>query len=339
MRTAVISLTENGNRISDKISEKLDCERYSFKKYPSGNSVIFESLSEITGDIFNKYDGIIFICAVGIAVRCIAPHIKSKQCDPAVIAVDENGKFAVSVLSGHIGGANRLAEIVSDITGAVAVVTTATDTGKNFSPDSFAKANGLHICDMNTAKLIASEILKENKIGFYSEYPYKNIPDELVTEKTFKYGICISDCKKNIFENTLNLIPKKFVIGTGCKKNLSPDVFEDFILDMLKENNIDINLVYCISTIDIKRNETALIRFSRKYNTPLNFYSADELMSIEGEFSCSDFVMKTTGTDNVCERCAVMDGNRLILKKHSGNGVTFALAEREINIDFERRIL
>lgn len=72
MRTAVISLTENGNRISDKISEKLDCERYSFKKYPSENSVIFESLSEITGDIFNKYDGIIFICAVGIAVRCIA---------------------------------------------------------------------------------------------------------------------------------------------------------------------------------------------------------------------------------------------------------------------------
>ena len=93
MRIAVISLTENGNRISDKISEKLDCERYSFKKYPSENSVIFESLSEITGDIFNKYDGIIFICAVGIAVRCIAPHIKSKQCDPAVISIDENGKF------------------------------------------------------------------------------------------------------------------------------------------------------------------------------------------------------------------------------------------------------
>lgn len=339
MRIAVISITENGKRISDKISEKLDCERYSFKKYPSENSVIFENLSEITGEIFRKYDGIIFICAVGIAVRCIAPHIKSKQCDPAVITVDENGKFAVSVLSGHIGGANRLTEIVSDITGAVAVVTTATDTGKKFSPDSFARANGLYICDMNTAKLIASEILKENKIGFYSEYPYKNIPDELIADSNFKYGICISDVKKNIFENTLNLIPKKFVIGTGCKRNTDSDIFEDFILDMLEENNIDINLVYSISTIDIKRNETALIRFSRKYNIPLNFYSADELMSIEGEFSCSDFVLKTTGTDNVCERCAVMGGNSLILKKHSGNGVTFALAEREINIDFERRIL
>ena len=79
MRIAVISVTRNGNRISEKISEKLECERYSFVKYPSENSVVFEKLSELTEEIFYRYDGIIFICAVGIAVRCIAPFIKSKQ--------------------------------------------------------------------------------------------------------------------------------------------------------------------------------------------------------------------------------------------------------------------
>lgn len=340
MRIAVISVTRNGNRISEKISEKLECERYSFVKYPSENSVVFEKLSELTEEIFYRYDGIIFICAVGIAVRCIAPFIKSKQYDPAVIAVDENGTFAVSVLSGHIGGANILAEITADIIKAVPVITTATDTGKKFSPDTFARANGLHICDINIAKLIAVEVLKGNKIGFYSEYPFKNISDELSeNDKTCEYGICIADSEKNIFKNTLNLIPKKFVIGTGCKKNTDSDIFENFILDMLEKNNIDINRIFCISTIDIKKNETAIINFSRKYNIPLNFYSSSELMEVEGIFSSSDFVFKQTGTDNVCERSAVIGGNHLIIKKQSCNGVTFALSERETDIDFERRIL
>lgn len=340
MRVAVISVTQNGNKISEKISEKLECERYSFIKYPSENSVIFEKLSELTGEVFYKYDGIIFICAVGIAVRCIAPFIKSKQCDPAVIAVDEKGIFAVSVLSGHIGGANRLTEIIADIIKAVPVVTTATDTGKKFSPDTFAKANGLHICDINIAKIIAVEILKGNKIGFYSEYPFKNIPDELSeNNKTCEYGICVSDSEKNIFKNTLNLIPKKFIIGTGCKKNTDSDIFEKFILDMLERNSIDINRIFCISTIDIKKNETAIISFSRKYNIPLNFYSSAELMEVKGVFSVSDFVFKKTGTDNVCERSAVIGGNHLLVKKQSQNGITFALSERETDIDFERRIL
>jgi len=338
MRTAVISVTENGNRISDIISQKFESDKYSFKKYPAENSVIFDSLSEITSKIFRSYEGIIFICAVGIAVRCIAPHIKSKLEDSAVVVVDENAKFCISLLSGHIGGANRLAEVIADITGAIPVITTATDNGKNFSPDSFAKANGLYICDMNTAKLMASEILNGNKIGFYCEYPYKNIPSEISENTGCRYGICISDEEKSIFKNTLNLIPKKFIIGTGCKKNTFPEVFENYMLDTLKIHNINLNQIYCIATIDIKKSEKAIIRFSRKYNIPLKFYSPEELMMIKGNFSHSDFVMKITGADNICERCAVMGENKLIIPKQSGNGITFALAEREINIDFEREI-
>jgi len=338
MRIVIISLTPGGNRISDIISRNLEADKYSFIKYPSENSVSFERLSGIMGELFCNYEAIIFVCAVGIAVRCIAPYIKSKQSDPAVIAIDENGKFCISLLSGHIGGANRLTEVISELTGSVPVITTATDTGKKFSPDSFARANGLYIDNINTAKIIASEILKENKIGFYCEYPCINIPAELDENKNLKYGICISDNIRNIFEITLNLIPRKFIIGTGCKKNISPDIFENYILGMLEKSGISLNQIYCISTIDIKKSEQALIKFSRKYNIPLKFYSASELMRLEGDFSHSDFVMKITGADNICERCAFMDGNRLIVKKHSGDGVTFALSEREINIDFERKI-
>lgn len=344
MRIAIISLTENGAEISEKIFENFGenyiIHQYALKKYSSERFKSFENLSKLLGKIFNIYDAIMFICAAGIAVRCIAPYLKSKQSDPAVIVVDEKGKFAVSLLSGHIGGANELTKLTAEKIGAAAVITTATDTGGKFSPDSFAKANGLHICNIKMSKYIASEVLEGNKIGLYCEYPYKNLPCELIpNDFNLEYGIRISDSEKNIFKHTLNLIPKKFIIGTGCKKNISPDIFENYILEMLKKYNINLDYIYNISTADIKKDETALIKFSRKYNIPLKFYNADELMKLSGDFSVSEFVMKTAGTDNVCERSAVMGGNNLIIKKQSGSGITFALSEREINIDFERKIL
>lgn len=110
MKIAVISLTENGRAISRKISDNSDnCTRYAFEKH-CGDETPFTSLGELTAEIFGKYDALIYICACGTAVRVIAPHIVSKLTDPAVIAVDEQGKFAVSLLSGHIGGANAFAK-------------------------------------------------------------------------------------------------------------------------------------------------------------------------------------------------------------------------------------
>lgn len=343
MKAAIISLTENGRIIAEKIASGLGkkhiCTRYAFEKHCDENAISFSDMNLLTAELFHSQDALIFICACGIAVRMIAPHIVSKTTDPAVISIDERGKFAVPLLSGHIGGANALAERTAEIIGAVPVITTATDIGGLFSPDSFAKANHLHICEMNIAKEIASLIINGEKIGFFSRYPYKNLPERFFGE-TKNIGICISDdTSESSFEITLHLVPKNISVGVGCRKNTPPDAFEEFIFKMLDKNNIPIWRVGTVNTVLIKKDEAAILQLCRKNDLPLRFYSPQELMSVDGEFSHSDFVMKTTGADNICERSAAANGGRIIVPKYAENGMTFAAAEEEICIDFERKIL
>ncbi len=344
MKIAVISLTENGRKLSEKISackiENLIFTRYAFEKYSDKNAVSFSSLRTLVSEIFGTCDALIFISSCGIAVRMIAPCMKSKRTDPAVLVIDEQGKFIVSLLSGHIGGANALTYKIAKVINSVPVVTTATDILGKFSPDSFAKANGLHICEFDTAKEIAARIVNGEKIGFYSEYKYINKPDKFFDKSCDKIGTCISsDINKNPFEKTLHLVPKNIIIGVGCRKNIDKNIFSEFILKKLDEFKIPIFRVLEIHSIDLKKEEKAIASFAEKFKIPLKFYTNEELMKIGGEFSTSDFVMKTTGTDNVCERSALADGGRLLVSKQAENGMTFAAAEIDITIDFERDIL
>lgn len=344
MKLAVISVTARGLEIATKIvtilSEKQDVTCYTFEKYPARKAVLYSDMQLLINEIFSKYDGLIFVCACAIAVRKIAPLLRSKLTDPAVVTIDENASFVISLLSGHIGGANDLTEFIAKKIGALPVVTTATDTGKKFSPDSFAVANNLHICNMKAVKMIATEVLNGKSIGFSSDYKCKNIPSEFVTQGSMKYGICISDnCEKKPYRNTLYLLPKNIVLGFGCRKNAPFEKFEIFILKMLEINNINISSISYAATIVIKKDEEAIQKFCQKYEIPLKLYTAQQLMSIKGKFSSSEFVMKITGADNICERAAAMNGGKIIVSKTSENSMTFAAAMNDIDIDFERRIL
>lgn len=338
MKIAVISLTENGRNISRKIADNSgDCTCYAFEKH-CGDEIPFANLGELTAEIFEKYNALIYICACGTAVRVIAPHIVSKFTDPAVIAVDEQGKFAVSLLSGHIGRANALAKKVAKIIGAAPVITTATDIGGKFSPDSFAVANHLHITDTALAKEAAAAVVNGDKIGFYSDFPCKNIPDIFADDA--EIGVCVSNNRVNEpFRKTLHLITKNIVVGVGCRKNTSPENFALFIFRVLEQNGISIFRICQLNTIDFKKDETAVTEFVKKMNIPANFYSAEQLMNVTGEFSKSEFVMKTVGADNVCERAAAISGGKIIIPKQAENGMTLAAAELPVDIDFEREIL
>ena len=166
MKIAVIAVTENGYKLASQIREKLpDPEIFIYQKYAVSGEKSYEKIGELTDRIWNKYDAIVFISACGIAVRAIAPFVRSKLTDPAIIAADDSGHFAVSLLSGHLGGANELAEKIGGIIGAVPVITTATDNSGRFSPDLFAKANDLAIENMEAAKLVAAASLRGEVIG------------------------------------------------------------------------------------------------------------------------------------------------------------------------------
>ena len=344
MRTAVISFTEKGRILSQKIADFLNeehtAERFCFHIHTDENAQSFDDVYAIAAKLFNACDAIVFVCASGIAVRAIAPYIRSKASDPAVIAIDDCGKFVIPLLSGHIGGANRLAQLIAENIGAIPVITTATDVGGRFSPDSFAKANGLVITDLDASKKIASAVLDGEKIGLLSEYPCENIPPEISLDKACKIGIYIgTDDEKKLFETTLFLPPKNIVVGIGCKRGTSCEMIEAHVKACFEAEKISEERLCAAATIDIKSDEKGLLEFCRKRKIRLLTYSAEELMSVNGSFESSDFVLKATGTDNVCERSVARSGAKLISPKTAKNGVTAALGELPVSIDFERKML
>ena len=343
MDTAVISLTEKGRVLSEKIFLKCtdhNIKRYCFHSHCDKNAEAFGDMRELTKNIFGKYDALVFVCAAGIAVRMISPHIVSKVSDPAVIVIGDSGEFVIPILSGHIGRANALSCRIAEILGAKPVITTATDTCAKFSPDSFAAANDLIITDMKAAKAIAAAVLDGKKIGLLSEYECVNIPDDIILDESAEFGICISrSADKKPFLVTLTLVPRNIVLGIGCKRGSPSEKIEKAVLAMLAENKILPERICAAATLDIKSNEEGIISFCRKYGIDLYTFTAEELMGVRGDFSSSDFVKRITGADNICERSAVKCGGVLAAKKYALDGVTAAAAEKNIIIDFERSVL
>lgn len=345
MNIAVISLTENGRLLSSELSDKLTkdftIKRYCFYRHTDDSAQSFSSITELTAQIFECFDALVFVSACGIAVRASAPHIKSKMTDPAVIVIDDCGRFAVPVLSGHLGKANALAEHISAVISAVPVITTATDTGRKFSPDSFALANNLIITDMNAAKEIAAAVLEDEEIGFFCDYPYKNVPPELAEGKICRTGIVVStDLSYRPFDITLTLVPKNVIAGINCSRGERYDNIKKHISEVFRVSKVMEERICSLATIDIRSEEEGLKRYCVEHEIPMFVYNAVELMMVEGEFSSSEFIRRMTGTDNICERSAVKcSEGPLVIKKIACDGITVAAAEKYFDIDFERKVM
>ena len=224
-----------------------------------------------------------------------------------------------------------MAEKIAALTSGVAVITTATDINKKFSVDTFAVRNNLHIGDTKLIKEISSRILNDKKVGLYTDYELKNVPD--CFEESNEVGICISDDDKKPFR-TLNLMPKNVVLGIGCRKGC--ETVEESILAFLKVNGVSVYSLFAVATVDIKKNEKGIVEFCEKFDIPLLTFSAETLAAVEGEFTASEFVKKTVGVDNVCERAAVYASHgRLIAGKWAEDGVTTAIAVSDWTVRFD----
>ncbi len=363
------SQTADGSSPKAKTEEKTE---YEIQMYESGLKdwcrAQFESHS----------DGIIFVGAAGIAVRSIAPFLKSKTTDPAVLVIDEAGQYVISLLSGHIGGANRLAFMVAEMIGAVPIITTATDVNGKFAVDVFAKDNHLKIGSMKAAKEISAAILRGEPVGLYcegriegtappelriiqvdsrkkcgSEFRRKNEaeitgPGSGIEKSCPRYLICICGRLPEVFRKEcgllkndcaiLHLIPKSHVLGIGCRRGKTEKEIEAEVSRALAQAEVSMDQIFAAATIDLKKEEQGLLAFCERHGLKLGTYTAEELLEVPGDFSSSEFVRKTTGVDNVCERAALrMAGERgqLIQKKYANNGVTAAVAVRDWSVRFE----
>lgn len=340
MKVSIIAFTDNGMEIAYKLSNSLsEANDVDFTRCGKG------ALSTWTEEHFSTNDALIFIGAIGIALRAIAPYIKTKTKDPAVVVVDELGQFSIPILSGHIGGANELALQIAEDLGSIPVITTATDINNVFAVDTWAKSQGLNILNPECIKLVSSKLLKGESVHVKSDYPIQgNLPMNVylndLEDSNAGYDVIIThkDLENERKNDTLLLVPQIITVGIGCRKDISFEAIESSILNILESENYHILAINALASIDKKANEKGILEFAKKYDLPFNTYSAEELNSLEGDFTKSEFVKSVVEVDNVCERSAIMESNgKLIRRKDTcdGAGVTVALAINDPNISWE----
>ena len=331
-RAAILYFTERGEATANRIEAAIRPDYQVSMHRPRGGE------KQVVEPLFPVADAIIFVGACGIAVRAIAPFVKNKLTDPGVIVVDELGLQAISLLSGHIGGANELTRRIAASIGAIPVITTATDINRRFTADEWAKNNGLAIASMQAAKRFAAEILRRD-VPVVSDFPIEGkLTGGLFRGDRGGIGLVISCKKSEIFDDPLVLIPKKLHLGVGCRRGTPMEKIRAAVLKVLDENGVYMKAIAAAASIDVKRDEAGLLDFCDAWRLPVNFYSADELLSAEGDFSASAFVKSTVGVDNVCERAAMLSAGenaKLIVKKNCMDGVTVALAQEEWSVCFE----
>lgn len=276
---------------------------------------------------------LVFVGAAGIAVRAIAPFARDKAADPAVLCIDEGGRYAIPLLSGHIGGANRLARRAAEILGAQAIITTATDGRGLFAVDEFAARNGLAIADMRLAKEAAARLLEGLAVGFVSHLPVEGQqPPELAHRAPM--GICLTQGMEQPFSKTLRLVPRWLVVGIGCRRNTPEQAITQAVQQTLERAGLDMCGVCAAATLDRKADEAGLLALCRRKNWPLRVYAPQQLQEVQGEFTPSAFVEGITGVDNVCERSACAGGGTLLIRKQVWEGVTVAVAQERRRISF-----
>ena len=312
LKVSLIAFSDKGEQLSQTIADWLKLEQ---------NIEITDvyrceegGLNAWSAKHFRQDDALIYVGACGIATRAIAPYINHKTVDPAVIVVDELGKNVIPLLSGHIGGANKLSEVIADRLGANASITTATDINGVWAVDSWATSKGMTIKNPEYIKVVSSKLLSGKSINIES-------CDVLITYN-------------NVDADKLVLIPKVLSIGIGCKKETALEDIQVLWKEICSQYNFDTKAIKQISSIDIKSDEKGLIEFANSLGVKFKTYSADELNSLEGSYSQSEFVKSIAGVDCVCERSAVMgaqshDDSCLIVRKTSKNGVTIAVALQE----------
>lgn len=288
------------------------------------------SIEEWAQEHFQKGHALLFIGATGIAVRAIASSVKSKLSDSPVLVMDEKGRFVIPILSGHVGGANELAEQLSSLTGAIPVITTATDIENRFSVDVWAKKNHLTIREKEKIKEVSSKILAGEEVTLRINSETSINPG---TDKNPEADITIGP---GMFWE-----PKEYVVGIGCKKGKTEEEIRGFLAECLGKIGITMEQIRCFASIDVKAEEAGILALAEKERIPFVTFSKEELNRLQGEFHESDFVKETVGVGSVCERAAMLGSislnpdtdHELNLPKQAKDGVTIAIARRRWTMD------
>lgn len=286
---------------------------------------------KFSSQLWKRDNTLIFIMATGIVVRTIAPYMKDKKTDPAVIVMDESGHHVISLLSGHLGGANRKAGEIAGFLGGEAVITTASDINNLPSIDLWAKAYGLVIENWDMLPKAGTKLLNKGSISVFTDTEV-DLPEAFIcTQDAGTADMVISDAAipAGRKRQALYLRPKDLVLGIGCNSGTSAQEIESAVRKTLTEQNLSFLSLHSIATIDIKKNEPGLVSFAEKCGLDVRVYNADMLNTVEG-VAQSHAAKKATGAQAVAEPSAILaagTGHLIVHKQKIGN-VTVAIAKK-----------
>ncbi|GIW48632.1 MAG: hypothetical protein KatS3mg079_108 [Caloramator sp.] len=276
-------------------------------------------------NIFNNSRAIIFISSAGIAVRIVSKFLKSKYQDPAVLVIDDAANFVISLISGHIGGANELCREISHFLSATPVITTSTDIHNIYAVDLFAKKNNMIIENIDNLKLISTAMIEKKEIDLIKDidvdydYRYKSKNSNIALYITYK----------RVEEDRPHLIlrPKVLNVGIGLRRGVDFNTLYNSLLTAFFLNNLSINSIKAVASYELKRDEEALWRLKERLNVPLIFFKKEEIDMVDCDRD--EFVFKSVGVMAVSEPCAKLLGGRLIVKKFKKDGVTISICLEE----------
>jgi len=359
--TAIVAVTRRGWLTGRRILQAFDDgvlflpEKYAADT-KSKKITYYRELKTVLNDLVNTYSSLILVMATGIAVRMIAPLLKSKWEDPAIVAMDESGRNIISLVSGHWGGANDLTEKLAIILGGNPVVTTESDVMGFPSVDLLVKAvtGGTLPEDTGKIKKIQSAILDGEDIGFcpkelrsfprmdgHPNLHFFDSASELI-DSHCKTGVIVSPYNEKIMHDAaryLHVIPRSIIIGMGCHRGISDRKIEQELMAVLKKQGLPWQSIAAICTIDRKQSEKGLVAFSRRHTIPLQFFSSRQISRVRGPSPDSRHALKVMGVHGVAEPCALLGatGGKLIMKKVKRADMTIAIAQKSLQQVFEER--
>ena len=338
-RTAIWAVTPNGAALARSIAGQIDNSTLFFSEklaLTDDGTIPFSRLKQAIGEQFASFNAHIFIMATGIVVRTIAAHLAHKTTDPAVVVCDEAGQFAISLVSGHVGGANALAHKVATITGSQPVITTATDVNRLPAIDLIAVKKGLGIENPEAIKSVNMALLTGGRIGAHD--PYGVVLPDLPAGRVSTVAISDLDrCGAAIFVDhirldlpprVLILRPGSLVAGMGCNRGTDAEEIRSLLEETCSKNGLAMTSLRALATVDLKADEPGMLALAESLDIPMKLFSRDRLNQVKQIPTPSATVEKHIGVKSVCEAAALLATHRgrLIVPKQKTRNVTVAIA-------------
>ncbi len=321
MKIAIMAITRGGRELAATLAAAL----------PDATLLTGKGVGANLAENWQSFGGFICVMATGIVVRSIAPLLVDKRTDPCVVVVDEKGRHAISLLSGHLGGGNDLAMQVAEVTGGEPVITTSSDVLGLVALDVWAWEQ--HLVASHGDMLGASGILvNQGKLLVYSEVEIASLPTGLVqTQDVAGADLLISN--KICYRDRLVFCPQNLVVGTGCNRGTPVQEFNQALAELFADLELNVGAIRNVASIDKKDDEVGLLAFAEQHGWALDFFSKDEINQV-GDVEVSQAAMQAVGAIGVAEPCALLSAGifksehtKLISRKRKWQNITMAVAE------------